>query len=74
MAAISISLMYFLNENDHVVVTKDIYGGTHKLLKTIASKYNIQYDYVDCTNVETFRHMKIRAQKALIFFFSPFKR
>lgn len=51
MAAISIALLHYLSAGDHVLVTKDIYGGTHKFLSTIAPRYNIQYDYVDFTNV-----------------------
>lgn len=50
MAAISAALMYFLNAGDHVIVTKDVYGGTHKFLSTIAPKYKIMYDYVDCND------------------------
>lgn len=50
MAAISIGLMNFLSKGDHVVVTKDVYGGTHKFLSTIAPRYGIEYDYVDCTD------------------------
>ena len=50
MAAISIALMANLSSGDHAVVTKDVYGGTHKFLSTIASRYGIQYDYVDCTD------------------------
>ncbi|MEI3613586.1 trans-sulfuration enzyme family protein [Pseudogracilibacillus sp. SO30301A] len=50
MAAISIGLMNFLSQGDHVVVTKDVYGGTHKFLSTIAPRYGIEYDYVDCTD------------------------
>lgn len=50
MAAISIALMSCLKTGDHVVVTKDVYGGTHKFLSTIASRYGIEFDYIDCTN------------------------
>lgn len=50
MAAISISLMANLRSGDHVVVTKDVYGGTHKFLSNIASRYGIEYDFVDCTD------------------------
>lgn len=53
MAAISISLMNFLGQGDHVVVTKDVYGGTHKFLSTIAPRYGIEYSYVDCTDVSS---------------------
>ena len=51
MAAISIAIMNFVSAGDHIIVTKDVYGGTHKFLSTIAPRYGIQYDYVDCTDV-----------------------
>lgn len=50
MAAISIALLNFLKTGDHVLVTKDIYGGTHKFLSTFATRYGIEYDYIDFTN------------------------
>ncbi|SEI91687.1 methionine-gamma-lyase [Bhargavaea ginsengi] len=50
MAAISIALMASLRTGDHVVVTKDVYGGTHKFLSNIATRYGIEYDFVDCTD------------------------
>lgn len=49
MAAISIALMAHLRSGDHVVVTKAVYGGTHKFLSTFASRYGIEYDFADCT-------------------------
>ncbi|MFD1040579.1 trans-sulfuration enzyme family protein [Virgibacillus byunsanensis] len=64
MAAISIALMANLASGDHVVVTKDVYGGTHKFLSTIATRYGIEYDYVDCTDaacIESAINRKTRA-------------
>ncbi|MFD1040464.1 trans-sulfuration enzyme family protein [Virgibacillus byunsanensis] len=51
MAAISIALMAHLSSGDHVVVTKDVYGGTHKFLSTIAPRYGMEHDFVDCTSM-----------------------
>jgi len=65
MAAISISLMNFLDSGDHVVVTKDVYGGTHKFLSTIAPRYGIEYDYVDCTNMDTIKNAIQENTKAI---------
>lgn len=56
MAAISIAFMNYLDAGDHVVVTKDVYGGTHKFLSTIAPRYGIEYDYIDCTNMEAVKN------------------
>lgn len=52
MAAISIAIMTFLKNKDHIIVTKDVYGGTHKFLSTIAPRYGMEYDYIDCTKTE----------------------
>lgn len=52
MAAISIAFMAFLKQGDHVLVTKDVYGGTYKFLSNIATRYGIEYDYIDCTNID----------------------
>src|SRR5690625_2750387 len=52
MAAISISLLAFLNKGDHVIVTKDIYGGTHKFLTNFGPKFGIEFDFVDCNDMK----------------------
>lgn len=70
MAAISIALMNFLRSGDHVVVTKDIYGGTHKFLSTIASRYAISYDYIDCTDLEAIEN-SIKENTKAIFIETP---
>src|SRR5699024_3315222 len=48
MAAISIALLAFLQQGDHVVVTKDVYGGTHKFLTSLAPRFGIEYSFVCC--------------------------
>lgn len=52
MAAISIALLAYLKHGDHVVVTKDVYGGTHKFLTNLAPRFGIEYDFVDCNNLD----------------------
>ncbi|ASN04387.1 trans-sulfuration enzyme family protein [Virgibacillus necropolis] len=51
MAAISISLLNYLKAGDHVVVTKDVYGGTHHFLTVLAPRFGIEVDFVDCTDL-----------------------
>ncbi|MNO30572.1 Methionine gamma-lyase [compost metagenome] len=50
MAAISIALLGFLKHGDHVLVTKDVYGGTYNFLTSLAPRFGIQCDFVDCTD------------------------
>lgn len=47
MAAISIALMAYLSNGEHVIVTKNVYGGTHKFLSTIATRLGIEFDYIE---------------------------
>jgi methionine-gamma-lyase len=51
MAAISVALLAFLKQGDHVLVTQDVYGGTYKFLSTLAPRFGISYDFVDCTQL-----------------------
>jgi len=52
MAAISIALLAFLKQGDHVVVTKDVYGGTHKFLTNLVPRFGIEYDFIDCNQLD----------------------
>ncbi|MFS0575993.1 PLP-dependent aspartate aminotransferase family protein [Sporosarcina sp. 179-K 3D1 HS] len=53
MAAISTVLLSLLQHGNHVVVTKDVYGGTYHFLKTLAPRFGITFSFVDCTNLES---------------------
>lgn len=70
MAAISIALMANLRSGDHVVVTKDVYGGTHKFLSNIATRYGIEYDFVDCTDAGTIEQA-IRPNTRVLYIETP---
>lgn len=59
MAAISNAILHCVNAGDHILVTKDIYGGTYSFLKNIGKKFNIEFDYIDMTAAEAIeKHMK----------------
>ncbi|MGC4377040.1 PLP-dependent aspartate aminotransferase family protein [Fictibacillus sp. Mic-4] len=51
MAAISTALLAFLKNGDHALVTKDVYGGTHKFTTSLAPRFGISIDFVDCTDL-----------------------
>lgn len=70
MAAISIALMNFLKTGDHVLVTKDVYGGTHKFLTTIGDRYGIEYDFVDCTDLNKIKG-SIKSNTRALYIESP---
>lgn len=70
MAAISIALLAFLQQGDHVVVTKDVYGGTHKFLTNLAPRFGIEYDFIDCNDVKQIES-KIRENTKAVYIETP---
>ncbi len=46
MAAISTAMLTFLSSGDHVVLQKDIYGGTHHFVTAEFDRFGIQYTFV----------------------------
>lgn len=45
-------LMMTLKAGDHVVVSDDVYGGTNRLFSKILTKFGLEFDLIDCTNLE----------------------
>jgi len=54
MAAANGASFSFLRAGDHIVATKDLYGGTHRLFSDVFPRYGITTTYVDmCDLAET---------------------
>ncbi|MGD9301697.1 MAG: PLP-dependent aspartate aminotransferase family protein [Desulfobacterales bacterium] len=49
MAAISTVLFSFLNSGDHIVLQKDIYGGTHHFATAEFDRFGIEYSFASGT-------------------------
>ena len=47
MAAVSTSLLAFLQKGDHIVIPRQIYGGTYNLLTEEFGKYGIEFTFID---------------------------
>jgi len=70
MAAISTALLSFLQQGDHLIVTKDVYGGTHKFLTTLAPRFGITFDFVDCTNPDNI-HQAVKSNTKAVYIETP---
>lgn len=70
MAAISIALLTYLKSGDHVLVTKDVYGGTHKFLTNLGERFGIEYDFVDCNEVSVIK-AKIKENTKAVYIETP---
>lgn len=51
MAAICCVLKLF-KAGDHIVVCDDLYGGTYRLFTNIYTRYGLEFDYVDASDVQ----------------------
>lgn len=54
MAAISTTLMTFLQSGDHVIAPYVVYGGTHEVLNNFFSKFGIEVTWIDSKNIENY--------------------
>lgn len=70
MAAISTTLLAFLKSGDHVVVQKDIYGGTRNLIETHFDNYNIDYTFTDGLDVNHFENV-MKENTKMIYIETP---
>ncbi len=70
MAAISTTLFAFLQKGDHIVLQREIYGGTANLINEEFEKHGIQFSYVDSNTFEGYEE-KIKSNTKVIYIETP---
>ena len=70
MAAISSSLFALLQSGDHVLLTSELYGGTHKLVVDQFPRYGISYDFVSGADLAQLKS-KMKNETKVIYFETP---
>ncbi len=55
MAAVNGATASFLRAGDHIVATRDIYGGTWRLLSNVLPRFGIETTYIDMTDLDATR-------------------
>lgn len=69
MAAIS-SLMTMVRADEHVVASRNVYGGTYRLFEQVLDRYRLQVTWVDTTDISAIE-AELRDNTRLIFLESP---
>ena len=69
MAAISTAILSFVSSGDHIVLQRDIYGGTHHFATAEFDKFGIEYTFV--TNKSADIESAIRGITKIIYIESP---
>ena len=70
MAAISTVMLGFLQSGDHLVLSKEIYGGTYHFVITELNRIGISYTFTDTTAVESFE-AAIQENTKMIYLETP---
>jgi cystathionine beta-lyase len=70
MAATSTALLAFLQQGDHMVISRQTYGGTQNLLQEEFAKYGIEYTFIEGTGKADFE-AAIRPNTRLLFLETP---
>ena len=69
MAAIT-TLFHLLKSGDHVVLSRNVYGGTYRLGKLVLNSFNLDFEFVDTTNLSNITHA-LRPSTKMVFVETP---
>ncbi len=70
MGAITTLCLALLKAGDHVILSEVIYGGTMRLFHQVLGNFNVEYSFVDTSNLDAVRQA-IRPNSKLIFIETP---
>ena len=50
--AATTALFQDLNQGDHVIISRNVYGGTYRMTTQVLSNHGLQFDFVDTTDIQ----------------------
>lgn len=69
MAAID-AIMHLLKPGDHVILSRNIYGGTYRIAHAIWEEFGLQFDFVDTHNLNNIERV-LRPNTRMLFVETP---
>ena len=69
MAAISAVIM-LLDKGDHILINSDVYGGTYRALTKVFSRFGINFDFINTTDVSNIES-SIKDTTKMLFIETP---
>ena len=70
MAAVSTTLLTFLQKGDHIVLQQTLYGGTYNFVVEEFDKFGIEYSFTEGLSIEDFKK-KIKKNTKVIYIETP---
>jgi len=68
--AATTALFQDLNQGDHVIISRNVYGGTYRMTSQVLSKHGLQFDFVDTTDIQNIKKA-IKKNTKWIFIETP---
>ncbi|MDO8141221.1 MAG: cystathionine gamma-synthase [Candidatus Brocadiales bacterium] len=69
MSAIS-AITHMLSAGDHIICSDDVYGGTFRLFDKVLKKFNLEFDFIDLTSLQSLERY-IKNTTKLVWLESP---
>jgi len=70
MAAITTTMLTLTSSGDHVVSTRDLYGGTLAFFKDVLPKFDVEVNFVETTDIDEIKSA-IRGDTRVVFVETP---
>ena len=64
------AIIHLLKPGDHVIMSRNVYGGTYRIAKMIWEEFGLRFDFVDTTNLQNIERV-IRPNTRMLFVETP---
>jgi cystathionine beta-lyase/cystathionine gamma-synthase len=64
------AIMHLLRPKDHVIMSRNVYGGTYRIAKMVWEDYGLDFDFVDTTDLQQIERV-IRPTTRMLFIETP---
>ena len=64
------AIFHLLQAGDHVVVSRNVYGGTYRLGKLVLNSFNLDFEFVDTTDIRTLK-AALKPNTRMVFIETP---
>ncbi len=68
--AATTALFQSLKQSDHVIISRNVYGGTYRMTTQILSNHGLKFDFVDTTNTQNIKDA-IKPETKWVFIETP---
>lgn len=64
------AILHLLKPGDHVIMSRNVYGGTYRIARMVWEEFGLQFDFVDTTDLQNIERV-IRPNSRMLFIETP---